>query len=45
MVEPPHYRVEVSSDHLRFAAARFIAHPGFREPLHGHDYAEFSSSA
>src|SRR4029453_10673164 len=32
------YRVEVSSDFLRFAAAHFIAFPGFREPLHGHNY-------
>jgi 6-pyruvoyl-tetrahydropterin synthase len=32
------YRVEVSSDFLRFAAAHFIAYPGFREPLHGHNY-------
>jgi len=32
------YRVEVSPDFLRFAAAHFIAYPGFREPLHGHNY-------
>jgi dihydroneopterin triphosphate aldolase (PTPS-III) / 6-pyruvoyltetrahydropterin synthase len=32
------YRVEVSSDFLRFAAAHFIAFPGFRESLHGHNY-------
>src|SRR4029450_12427380 len=32
------YRVEVSSDFLRFAAAHFIAFPGFREPLHGPNY-------
>jgi len=39
MAEPAHrYRVEVSSDFLRFAAAHFIAYPGFREPLHGHNY-------
>ncbi len=39
MSEPAHrYRVEVSSDFLRFAAAHFIAYPGFREPLHGHNY-------
>ncbi len=39
MAEPTQrYRVEVSSDFLRFAAAHFIAFPGFREPLHGHNY-------
>ena len=38
MAEASRYRVEVSSDHLRFAAAHFIAYPGFREPLHGHNY-------
>src|SRR5215468_12213525 len=38
MTEAARYRVEVSSDHLRFAAAHFIAYPGFREPLHGHNY-------
>ena len=38
MAEAQRYRVEVSSDHLRFAAAHFIAYPGFREPLHGHNY-------
>src|SRR5215468_8536460 len=32
------YRVEVSPDLLRFSAAHFIAYPGFREPLHGHNY-------
>lgn len=28
----------VSHDALRFSAAHFIAFPGFREPLHGHNY-------
>jgi 6-pyruvoyltetrahydropterin/6-carboxytetrahydropterin synthase len=32
------YRVEVASEFLRFGAAHFIAFPGFREPLHGHNY-------
>jgi 6-pyruvoyltetrahydropterin/6-carboxytetrahydropterin synthase len=32
------YSVVVSKDYLKFAAAHFIAHPGFREPLHGHNY-------
>ena len=32
------YSVVVSKDYLKFAAAHFIAYPGFREPLHGHNY-------
>jgi 6-pyruvoyltetrahydropterin/6-carboxytetrahydropterin synthase len=32
------YEVHVFKDYLKFAAAHFIAHPGFREPLHGHNY-------
>jgi|SRR5690349_3495480 6-pyruvoyltetrahydropterin/6-carboxytetrahydropterin synthase len=32
------YSVVVSKDFLKFAAAHFIAYPGFREPLHGHNY-------
>jgi 6-pyruvoyltetrahydropterin/6-carboxytetrahydropterin synthase len=28
----------VSKDYLKFSAAHFIAYPGFREPLHGHNY-------
>jgi len=32
------YGVTVSKDYLKFAAAHFIAYPGFREPLHGHNY-------
>src|SRR2546428_12728921 len=31
-------RVVVSKDYLKFAAAHFTAFPGFREPLHGHNY-------
>jgi 6-pyruvoyltetrahydropterin/6-carboxytetrahydropterin synthase len=32
------YHVIVAKDYLKFAAAHFIAYPGFREPLHGHNY-------
>ena len=32
------YSVVVSKEHLKFAASHFIPFPGFREPLHGHDY-------
>jgi 6-pyruvoyl-tetrahydropterin synthase len=35
---PERYSVVVSKDYLKFAAAHFIAYPGFREPLHGHNY-------
>src|SRR4029077_9655204 len=38
MAEPHRYSVVVSKDYLKFAAAHFIAYPGFREPLHGHNY-------
>jgi 6-pyruvoyl-tetrahydropterin synthase len=38
MAEPQRYRVEVSPEFLRFSSAHFIAYPGFREPLHGHNY-------
>ncbi len=32
------YRVQVTKDYLKFSAAHFIAYPGFREALHGHNY-------
>jgi 6-pyruvoyl tetrahydropterin synthase/QueD family protein len=32
------FRVYVSKDYLKFSAAHFIAYPGFRERLHGHNY-------
>jgi len=32
------YSVVVAKDYLKFSAAHFIAYPGFREPLHGHNY-------
>jgi len=34
----PRYSVVVAKDYLKFAAAHFIAYPGFREALHGHNY-------
>ena len=38
MTEARRYSVVVAKDYLKFAAAHFIAYPGFREPLHGHNY-------
>src|SRR5439155_807712 len=38
MSAPRRYSVVVAKDYLKFAAAHFIAYPGFREPLHGHNY-------
>ena len=38
MSVPQRYSVVVAKDYLKFAAAHFIAYPGFREPLHGHNY-------
>src|SRR5262249_40417089 len=38
MAGPRRYSVVVAKDYLKFAAAHFIAYPGFREPLHGHNY-------
>jgi 6-pyruvoyl-tetrahydropterin synthase len=38
MPEARRYSVVVAKDYLKFAAAHFIAYPGFREPLHGHNY-------
>ena len=32
------FRVHVTKDYLKFSAAHFIAYPGFRERLHGHNY-------
>lgn len=34
----PRYSVVVSKEYLKFAAAHFMAYPGFRERLHGHNY-------
>jgi len=38
MSAPQRYSVVVAKDYLKFSAAHFIAYPGFREPLHGHNY-------
>ncbi len=32
------FSVVVAKENLKFSAAHFIAYPGFREPLHGHNY-------
>ena len=32
------FHLHVTKDYLKFSAAHFIAYPGFREPLHGHNY-------
>lgn len=33
-----HFAIHVAKENLKFSAAHFIAYPGFREPLHGHNY-------
>ncbi len=38
MAEQTSFRVYVSKDYLKFSAAHFMAYPGFRELLHGHNY-------
>lgn len=32
------FKVYVTKDYLKFSAGHFIAYPGFREALHGHNY-------
>src|SRR5579863_8334828 len=32
------FSIVVTKENLKFSAAHFIAYPGFREPLHGHNY-------
>ena len=32
------FAIGVAKENLKFSAAHFIAYPGFREPLHGHNY-------
>src|SRR5579862_4199622 len=32
------FAIDVAKENLKFSAAHFIAYPGFREPLHGHNY-------
>ena len=34
----PRFSINVAKENLKFSAAHFIAYPGFREPLHGHNY-------
>jgi 6-pyruvoyl-tetrahydropterin synthase len=34
----PGFSIYVAKENLKFSAAHFIAYPGFREPLHGHNY-------
>jgi 6-pyruvoyl-tetrahydropterin synthase len=38
MAGPQRYSVVVAKDYLKFAAAHFMAYPGYRESLHGHNY-------
>src|SRR5437867_10862013 len=38
MAAPQRYSVVVAKAHRKFSAAHFSAYPGFREPLHGHNY-------
>ena len=38
MPEPSGFSIRVTKENLKFSAAHFIAYPGFREPLHGHNY-------
>jgi 6-pyruvoyltetrahydropterin/6-carboxytetrahydropterin synthase len=35
---PSSFAIHVAKENLKFSAAHFIAYPGFREPLHGHNY-------
>jgi 6-pyruvoyltetrahydropterin/6-carboxytetrahydropterin synthase len=35
---PSRFSIHVAKENLKFSAAHFIAYPGFREPLHGHNY-------
>jgi 6-pyruvoyl-tetrahydropterin synthase len=32
------FAIHVAKENLKFSSAHFIAYPGFREPLHGHNY-------
>ena len=38
MARQDSFHVHVTKDYLKFSAAHFIAYPGFREALHGHNY-------
>lgn len=33
------FRLHVAKENLKFSAAHFMAYPGFRERLHGHNYS------
>ena len=35
---PGGFSIHVAKENLKFSAAHFIAYPGFRESLHGHNY-------
>eukprot|EP00442_Polarella_glacialis_P055174 CAMPEP_0115107400 /NCGR_PEP_ID=MMETSP0227-20121206/37293_1 /TAXON_ID=89957 /ORGANISM="Polarella glacialis, Strain CCMP 1383" /LENGTH=327 /DNA_ID=CAMNT_0002505311 /DNA_START=80 /DNA_END=1060 /DNA_ORIENTATION=- len=37
-MDSPRREVQVQLDDMKFSAAHFVAFPGFREPLHGHNY-------
>jgi 6-pyruvoyltetrahydropterin/6-carboxytetrahydropterin synthase len=34
----PSFSIYVAKENLKFSSAHFIAYPGFREALHGHNY-------
>jgi 6-pyruvoyl tetrahydropterin synthase/QueD family protein len=38
MASKANFSIHVAKENLKFSAAHFIAYPGFREPLHGHNY-------
>lgn len=38
MAGKANFSIDVAKENLKFSAAHFIAYPGFREPLHGHNY-------
>jgi 6-pyruvoyltetrahydropterin/6-carboxytetrahydropterin synthase len=38
MARSESFHIHVSKDYLKFSAAHFMAYPGFRERLHGHNY-------
>jgi 6-pyruvoyl-tetrahydropterin synthase len=38
MPKNANFSIHVAKENLKFSAAHFIAYPGFREPLHGHNY-------
>ncbi len=38
MASKAEFSIHVAKENLKFSAAHFIAYPGVREPLHGHNY-------